>query len=562
MLVSLKIRNIALVDECEINFIKGLNVLSGETGAGKSVILESINFVLGQKADKSMIKHGETECSATCVFDVSNCPKTISALNDLDVEVDDQIVIKRVFNLNGKTSIKLNGETVTASMLRKVTSSLVDVHGQSDHFALLKDSEQLALIDELSPSALDTSKQKVALTIEKIKDIRKKLAELGGIGADKDKKLDYLSYSISEIENAELFEGEEEQLVSKRKKLQNAEKIITAISGAHSCLSGENGVSDLLALAYRQMSQISALGEDYQTLADGIDGVLSQVGDLSARLADNLDEEFDLAEADQVEHRLQVLSNLKSKYGNSYAEIMETLERLRAEFDFINESEQNRIVLQRTEQELFAELATYYAEITAIRKKTAESLSGKLTQRLKELAMKNATFSVDFESLGQNELHLNGADKVCFMFSANAGEPEKPLDKVISGGELSRLMLAIKAVTANKNGASCYIFDEIDAGISGVTATVVAQNFAMIARDRQIIAISHLPQIVAMSDASMLIQKIDDGVKTNTTVIELDNETKINEVVRLVGGSLSSQSAITHATEMIETSNNFKLNLK
>ena len=562
MLLSLKIHNIALISDCEIEFSNGLCVLSGETGAGKSVILDSINFLLGQKADKSMIMHGESECSASCVFDVSNCPSTLSALEDLGFEDETQVIIKRTFSDSGKGSIRLNGETVTLSMLRKVTSTLVDVHGQSDHFSLLKESAQLDLIDGLNPNDILPKKQEIAEIIAKIKAVRESLDKLGGSDTDRLKRLDYLSFAINEIENANIFEGEEELLIEKRKKLQNAEKIINAVSGANQVINGENGATDALSLAYRSLSGISHLSKEYESISQEVENCIFKLQEINDKLCDFLDEDFDFSEADETEKRIELISSLKAKYGGSYEKIIKTLNDFKDEYELLSTSTEKAEKLKKEEDELFIALYKKYDELSTIRKKSSAEFSQELVTRLRDLAMQNANFTVEFEKAeSERKLSYNGIDTARFMFSANRGEPLKPLDKVISGGELSRLMLAIKSVNLGDLSPSTYIFDEIDAGISGVTALVVAKNFAKISKKKQIIAISHLPQIVSMSDSSLFISKSDDGARTRTSVLPLKESEKVVEVMRLIGGDENSASAKATALEMIESANNFKKTL-
>lgn len=564
MLKSIKIHNIALIADCEIEFSDGLNVLSGETGAGKSVVLDSINFVLGQKADKSMILNGESDCSATCVFDISDCPKAVSELAELELgNDDDTVVIKRTFSDSGRGSIKLNGETVTAGMLRRVTKHLVDVHGQSDHFQLLKENEQLNLIDSLDSVEIPRIKSEISEVISKITAIREKLSELGGSDADRAKKLDYLNFSINEIKSSEIYEGEEEKLLEKRKKLQNAEKILSSVSTAYEAISGENGAVDCLSVALRQISSLSSFAREYGELAENLENCMSVLQDVNSVLSENLDEEFDVNEADETEKRLEFISSLKNKYGKNYQAIMQTLQNMVEEYELISSSSEASLKLKSEESKLLDELKSLYLKLSVKRKAEAEKLSEKLVLKLRQLAMKNAQFSVSFsEDYDVRTLNCNGADKIEFLFSANAGEPLKPLSKVISGGELSRLMLAVKSVTGDACDVGTYVFDEIDVGISGVTAQVVAENFADISLSTQIIAISHLPQIVAMSDSSMLIKKIESDGKTRTTVSSLIGQEKTLEVLRLIGGDDSSVHAKAHAEEMVLKAEKFKQSIK
>lgn len=555
MLKSLTIKNFVLIRYAEISFGDRLNVMSGETGAGKSVVLESINFVLGQKADKVMITNGENSCSCSCTFDVTGNQAVKTVLEDIGIDYDDTLVIKRTMTVDGKNAIKLNGETVTATMLRKVTTNLVDVHGQSDHFVLLKEANQLALLDILGGQSVIDKKAEIAVILEELKKNKQLTEKLGG-GEDGAKRLDYVSYCIKEIENVNFLSGEDEELLTKKKKLMSYEKIVAALTEAENNLSGDGCATDLLSSAIRCVESLANIDELYANLSDRLSTVLDDLVDISETITSSYDDEFDPKELDYIEDRLDKINLLKSKYGKTFEAIQEKLEELKQEYNLILDSGASLEKLNGERQQLLAKLTVLYNNLTDIRKRTAENLSDKLTAKLHELGMKNAKFDVLFEK--QEGLSSLGQDNVTFLFTANLGESLKPLSKVISGGELSRLMLAIKTVTGSAITQGTYIFDEIDAGISGAAGQIVAENFAQIAKTKQIIAISHLPQIVAMSDTSLMIRKSEDGGKTQTYIEGLDEETKFKEVLRLIGGNESSISAVNHAKEMIDRANNYK----
>ena len=558
MLNYLSIKNVALIRATEIVFSKGLNVLSGETGAGKSVVLEALNFALGQKTNKSMICHGETECTVTCSFDVSKNVAAKAALKECGFDDEDEIIVKRTLNDSGKSTIRLNGEPVTSSCLRKITSLIVDVHGQSDHFLLLKESNQLSLIDTLAQSELELPKTKIRNILRQIEDIDTKLSMLGGNEADRERKIDYLQFAINEIESAELSDGEEEKLLERKKKLLNLEKITTALQESYDFLSGEGGVTDVLSDVSRKIASISQYGNDYEKISERLEFCLDEISDISALIGEGSEDSYDPEELEEIERRLEIIRSLKKKYGQTYADIISTLNSFRTELDLILKGAEEIEQLNAYRQRNVAELETLYSELTSVRKFVANKLERDLSVKLKELAMKSAVFKVEFTRLDGEVLSVKGRDQVRFLFNANRGEALNPLDMVISGGELSRLMLAIKSITGGNFGAETFIFDEIDVGISGEAAQVVAENFAKIAKDRQIIAISHLPQIVAMADVGFLIYKREEGDRTVTHVKKLDKEGKINEVVRLVGGNLSGNTGFVHAEELINRADTFK----
>ena len=557
MLKSLKIKNVALIKEAEIEFDAGLNVLSGETGAGKSVVLDSLNFALGQKADKTMITYGQHDCAVTCVFDISNVLSGLDVLDEIGVDYDDEIIVKRTLNIDGKSTIKLNGESVTATMLRKVTSHLVDIHGQSDHFLLLKESNQLAMLDNLS-CKIDNIKEEISQKLALIRDIDSQLDTIGGDEGARERKLDYLRFSIDEINRINLGKAEEEDLLNRKKMLLNAEKIIVNCSESVEALSGEEGVLDRIGDVSRRIGNISGCSVEYENILSRLEAVLEEVSDITAAINDSFDTDYDPAELDEIEARLAEIGNLKKKYGKTYDEIIGNLDRFQSEYNLLLASDELREKLLLSREKELASLDLIYNRLTAERKAVADNLCADLSNKLKELAMPGAEFLIDF-TLDEGEvLSTKGRDNVTFMFTANKGEAVKPLSKVISGGELSRLMLAIKAVTGGNFGAETFIFDEIDAGISGEAAMVVAENFAKISLDKQIVAISHLPQIVSFADTGFLIKKTEIEERTVTNVHRLDSQGKVSEVVRLIGGKPNDIVAVTHAKQMINIGDQYK----
>ena len=562
MLAKLTVKNVALIERAEIEFGEGLNVLSGETGAGKSVILDSVNFVLGAKADRSMIRYGETECLVKAEFYVPETSRAISVLREMDIDTDGEIIISRKFTDAGKNTIKINGNSVTAAMLRSVTDSLVDVHGQSEHFFLLKESNQLKTLDGVVGKDLLPLKEELSEILKRKKNIREQIAMLGGNEQDRSRRLDILSFQIEEIDAADLREGEEEELLVKHNKIVNLEKIMLALQEAMQAMSGESGVADGLRYASRAMLGISRIDEEYAGLCDRIEALAGEADDLSSTLsniADGLD--FDENEARETEIRLDVIRGLKRKYGANFKEINDYLEKIRAEYDLLSDCEGQYAVLTAEIEKANKKIYSVCTKMTQLRQTHGQAFCHRVTEELKTLNIPSAQFAIDFASYNETDVeraNTNGLDSVTFLFSANAGEPMKSLGKIISGGEMSRFMLAIKTQLSDVNEISTYIFDEIDAGISGKTAKVVGEKLAKIAKNTQIIAVSHLAQIAVMSDEEFLIEKQEIEGKTLTRVQRLDEEGRLQETVRLLGGAGDEEFARKHAEELLKQAKEYK----
>ena len=562
MLSKLAIKNVALIERADIQFGEGLNVLSGETGAGKSVILDSVNFVLGAKADRSMIRYGESECMVKAEFLLPESSKAIATLREMDIDTDGEIIISRKLTEAGKSSIKINGNAVTAAMLRSVTDSLVDVHGQSEHFFLLKESNQLKTLDGVIGAELLPLKSELSELLKDKKDVEARIALLGGDEKERGRRLDILHFQIEEIEAADLKDGEEEELLVKRNKINNLEKIISAIREGIQALSGEGGVLDGLRMTERALSGISRIDAEYERLYEKVESVASDADDIAQTLSDLADElYFDEREAEETEARLDLIHGLKRKYGANISEIQAYLEKIRAEYELLSDCEGQYAILTAEKSKLEKRIYTLCKKMTELRKTRGAAFCKRVTDELKTLNIASAQFEIAFKEYEEGDVgraNANGLDEICFMFSANAGEPMKSLGKIISGGEMSRFMLAVKTQLSDVNEISTYIFDEIDAGISGKTAKVVGEKLARIAKNTQIIAVSHLAQIAVMSDDEFLIEKQENEGKTLTKVYALDEREKTKEIVRLLGGTDRDEFALKHAEELLKQAKEYK----
>ncbi len=562
MLSKLTIKNVALIEGAEIEFGEGLNVLSGETGAGKSVILDSVNFVLGAKADRSMIRYGETECMVKAEFSVPETATAVAVLRDMDVDTDGEIIISRRFNEAGKSAIKINGNSVTAAMLRQVTDSLVDVHGQSEHFFLLQESNQLKTLDSVVGEPLISKKATLSTLLKERKRINEQIALLGGDEQERSRRLDILRFQIEEIEGVDWKDGEEEELLAKRNKINNLEKIISSLRAALGAITEERGGLDALRIASRSLSAVSRLDDAYERAYERLEGLAAEADDVASTLNDLADElYFDENEAIETENRLDAIRALKRKYGGDKGEVDSYYRRISEEYALLFDCEGQYALLTEEKDKTDKKIFKVCREITSLRKTHGEGFCKRVIEELKTLNIPSAQFAIHFKDYDEGEViraNGNGLDEICFAFSANAGEPMKPLGKIISGGEMSRFMLAVKTQLSPVNEISTYIFDEIDAGISGKTAKVVGEKLAKIAKKTQIIAVSHLAQIAVMSDSQFLIQKEEADGKTLTKVFALDGDARQAEVVRLLGGGEKDEYAFKHAEELLKQAKSYK----
>ena len=532
-------------------------MLSGETGAGKSVILDSIDFVLGAKADKGMIRSGQSECSVRAEFSCD--PELLRpVLEELDLEESDTLLIVRRLNADGRSSLRVNGCPMTAAMLRKLTSRLVDVHGQSEHFFLLKEANQLRLLDQIAGTK--EAREKVGELLKERRALQEKLSSLGGDEGERERRADILRFQIEELENAALKEGEEEELLALRTKYQNAEKILGGLKTVRDALLSDGGAADAVNTAHRGLLSIVRYG-DYDALSERLENALAELEDIG-ETAESLAEELDIdeREAERVENRLDEIRSLKKKYGGSVEEALSFLARAREELSLLENSaeecEKLRVRLENNSGLLYAACRN----LTELRKAGAEGFTERVVGELRTLNIPSARFEIAFEPYSEEDLprvNSDGLDRVRFLFSANAGEPPKELGKIISGGEMSRFMLAVKAQLSSLGSIGTYIFDEIDAGIGGKTARVVAEKFSAIARSTQIIAVSHLAQIAAFADREFLIEKQEAEGRTFSRIRLLGEEERREELVRLLGGD-RSESALRHADELLESARAYK----
>jgi DNA repair protein RecN (Recombination protein N) len=546
VLDTLSIRNVALIEELEISFVSGLNIFSGETGAGKSIIIDAVNFVLGGKAGKELIRTGTGEARVEAVFFGVNC----GAFENIGIEADDgAVMLFRSINDAGKSVCRINGRTVTAGILREAGALLVDVHGQHGHQTLLNPARHIFIVDRFAGKLAANRLAELADVHKKYREISEALKKVRESEADRLAQLDLLNFQIEELECAEIESGEDEELNRRKRRLANAEKITKKANRGLELLSaGEFGAVDALHAAIGFVREVAAADESAAAAAERLEDIHAQLDDAArdfARYVDKLD--FDPREIDEIETRLDLFYGLKRKYGQSADEMLKFLEAARGKRERLANAKETAERLEKDAGVIKKRVDALCEEVSAARKKAADFIGNEVEKALKELGMKDAAFLV---SVGKAAVSSNGWDEVEFLISANNGEPPKPLSKIASGGEMSRVMLAIKAAIADADEVHTFIFDEIDAVVSGRAANKVAEKLRLVAKTRQVLCITHLPQIAAAGERNFLIEKTTVGGRTRTGVTTLDESGVVAEISRLIGGARVTEAAAAAAAEL------------
>jgi len=559
MLSELNIKNIALIDSLSLKFSHGLNILSGETGAGKSIIIDALNFVLGERADKSLIRAGTDFATVEAVFGDYQTPEILEYLDDLGFEAEEILVLFRKMTQDGKNECRVNGRTVTLSMLKGLTELLCDILGQHEHQSLLNVRRHIALLDMLSPKISELSAD-VAAKLKIYKEIKDELERLGD-AAERARRIEIYSYQVEEIERAKIYEGEEEELLERRRKIRNMEKILSALEEcAENLDGGEGSALSKIKAGISRVNSISEFDNRLEALSERLESARIEIKDVSAEISAIRDElGFDSYTAEKIEERLETVRKILRKYGGDFSEMTKFFENTARELETLKNADERVEELQNQLKTAEKTLVFALKEATKERKQTAKNLEERITSELSELGMGGSTFKAAFREISSEGEMLehatqNGCDSVEFLISPNVGEPLKPLAKIISGGEMSRFMLALKNILDNQ--IKTLVFDEIDTGISGHIAEVVARKLCRISRGAQVLAVTHLPQLAAMADSHYLIEKFAENGKTVTRLKLLSDN--LPEIARLIGGSDYSGHALPHAKEMKEHSEKFK----
>lgn len=538
MLEHLHIRNVALIKESEISFGDGLNILTGETGAGKSMIIDSLQFALGGRAGKDFLRHGEKQAVVEALFSVQSQALTEKlAENGIVPEEDGTLLITRTLSEAGKSVCRINGSTVTVGMLKEIAEDMIDIYGQHEHQSLLNPVKHIRLLDRFCGAGFGEAMEEYKNSRQRLKDLEKQLTILIGDESQREQRMDMLLFQKEEIEAAELQEGEEDALLEQKKRLSSMERLIRLTGESVTLLyDGDDrapSACDQLGDALAKLQEAAEYDAALSPLADALADGYAAVEDCARELKREAEEqEADPEELERIEERLQLFYKLKRKYGGSIEAVLEFYEKAVQELEFLSNSSEKAAELSAKKAAEEKRLSALAETLTARRRATAEQVEEQIETALHDMEMKHARFHIQIEE--KADWGADGKDKVEFLISANAGEPLKPLAKIASGGEMSRVMLALKTVLVDADEIGTFIFDEIDTGVSGRTARRVGEKMRFLGGKRQLLCITHLPQIAAMADNHFLIEKESDAGETVTRVTALDEEGAVREVARLM----------------------------
>lgn len=555
MLLQINIQNFALIEKLTVTFEKGFNILSGETGAGKSILIDAINCVLGGKSSRGFIRTGTEKAFVEAVFTIEN-DKTEAVLNEMDVEHDDLVIISREMFKSGKSIAKVNGKSVLVSQLKDISVTLIDIHGQHENQNLLEVSNHIFYLDNFGEENILWQIEKYSVLYKEIIDIDKKIKELKITDGENGKISDFLKYQINEIDKASLKIGEDDELEEKFSVISNSENISKIFSEASEILydgtENSKSIYDLLGYVVNKLRTVEGKSEKIKCIADSLEGIYYNTQEIVQDIRDIKDNiSFDEKELEYINSRLFQIDNYKKKYGKTIEEIFKYKEEIEKKYDeYINREEIIKN-LELKKNKVFEKLIFEAKKLHEIRIKLAKGLETKVKNELNYVGLEKSTFKIDV-NFDEKSVGNIGADKVQFLISTNPGEPLKSLEKVVSGGELSRIMLAIKTVFVDKDKVPSVIFDEIDTGISGRIAQSVAEKMYTISTKHQVFCVTHLAQIACMSDIHFWVSKNTKNEKTYTDVRRINEDEKKKVLALMIGGTEVTKITIEHATEMIE----------
>jgi len=565
MLVDFKVKNFALIDELEIHFTKGLNVLTGETGAGKSIVIGALEILLGARASSDLVRKGKESAFIEAAFEPDRINLINNILKDVGIEAESNMVLlSREVRQNGKNRNRINGQLATAGMIKDISKFLVDIHGQHEHQRLLDTASQLVVLDEFIAYEEYGLTKKVKDTFTKIREIDNKLSEYNIDEAEKARKIDLLEFQIEEIEVAQLKDNEIKELDKEFKILANMEDIYDVVGKIYKNMNGDeyqdnHGIMNQIGSFMKSLEEIKEYDEELEEFHQAISDVFFQVQDISFRLNDYYETlEFDQGKLDKVQNRLSLLATLQRKYGKTVEKIREYHYEMQDRLD--NLLSQDKLIeeLNNKKERLLEEYYENANKLSKLRQKKALELEEIIAHELADLAMDNTEFKIDFK---EKSPAIDGIDRVEFLISPNPGEDLKPLSRIASGGELSRIMLALKTIIAHIDEVDTLIFDEVDTGVGGKVAQMMAEKLAIIGKKRQVLCITHLPQVASMADNHFFISKEMKDNRTHTNIYNLDSKNRKEELARMLGGVQLTDTTIKHAQEMLDLAKQKKTEL-
>jgi DNA repair protein RecN (Recombination protein N) len=553
LLAELSIKNFAIIEALSVTFSKGLTVLTGETGAGKSIIIDAIHLLVGGRGSAEFVRHGEEKAEIEGLFQVDdNKHPVITKALEFGIDVEEgMVILRRDISQTGKSVCRINGKLVTISTLREIGATLVDIHGQHEHQELMDDSRHLSLLDQFGADNILPSLSEYQQVFRRYEQTLQKLKALSENDQQTAHRLDLIQFQLDEIQKANLKLNEDEELFEEKRKLSNFERVFESLQSGHSALQGEQKGLDWISMVMGHLEDAAALDTAYRGIYEAVSNSFYQLEDAASVLRNDLDElEFDPQRLHEIEDRLTEINQLKRKYGKTINEIVEYAVKIEEEIETLQNKETHIGELEKELTSIKKDLVLEAKQLTEIRLKWAEKLTKLIHKELKELYMAKTVFEIRFESNSQ-QFAKNGVDHVAFYISTNPGEPLKPLSKVASGGELSRIMLALKSIFSKHQGVTSIIFDEVDTGVSGRVAQSIAEKIYKVAAGSQVLCISHLPQVAAMADTHLFISKIIKGGRTKTSVTPLQMDEKINEIGRMISGTEITDLTKKHAEELL-----------
>lgn len=560
MLAELAIKNIAIIESVTVSFQKGFTVLTGETGAGKSIIIDSIHLLVGGRGSSDFVRHGADKAEIEGLFLIEDDHPAIAKCSEFGIEIEEgMLLLKRDIYPSGKSVCRVNGKLVTITILREIGRTLVDIHGQHDNQEMLDEKSHLRLLDEFGGKEIYPALNEYQSIYREYVKIKKDLASLNENEQMMAQRLDLLKFQLNEITNAQLKIGEDEQLLTEKKKLTNFEKLFSSLNTTYEALQGEQKGLDWVGLALSNLDEAQTIDEELKEIYSIVSNSYYQLEDIVHTLREKLDElEYDPNRLNEIENRLNIIHQMKRKYGDSIEAILEYCAKIDDEIEMITNRESHIETLNKKLVSIEKDLLVEANHLTSLRKNAAEKLTEAIHKQLKDLYMDKTVFEVKFFEQDNIEFQPDGIDKIEFYMSTNPGEPLKPLAKIASGGELSRIMLALKTIFSQHQGVTSIIFDEVDTGVSGRVAQAIGEKIYRISVNSQVLSITHLPQVAALSDHHFFIRKEIKENRTITSIQQLSERERIEEIARMISGSHITTATEEHAKELLDLAHKYK----